>query len=51
MAKEEKFKHLQKIPLQLNEAVEGKMKEELVPSKTYVINKLLQGWVKDEIKI
>lgn len=47
----EKFKHLQSIPVELNDEVEAKLKDSIIPSKTYLINKLLTGFVKGEIKI
>jgi hypothetical protein len=47
----EKHKHLQRMPPELNKAVEEKVKKDLIPSKTFVINKLLQGWVKGKIEL
>tara|TARA_R110000796_G_scaffold60642_9_gene140311 strand:- start:4689 stop:4844 length:156 start_codon:yes stop_codon:yes gene_type:complete len=44
-------KHLQNIPTELNEQVDEELKTGIVPSKTFLINTLLEGWVKGRIQL
>ena len=50
MAKEN-HKHLQNIPTELNAEVDEILKTGIVPSKTFLINTLLEGWVKGRIQL
>lgn len=47
-----RHQHAQNIPDELNQKVDVKLKESvMIPSKTWLINKLLSEWEKGKIEV